>query len=81
MNNTIDIDNEKMQRTAFQKWYALNIGSKNSASTISTAINQVRLKNSGKNVFSINNYSELKSVISDKTDFFQKKRWLLFKNE
>lgn len=71
MNNTIDIYNEKMQRTAFIKWYDLNIGSEKSARTLSTAINKTHLRNSGINCFSINNYCSLKSVLGDRLDFFQ----------
>jgi 5-methylcytosine-specific restriction protein B len=53
---------EKQQRAAFKQWYMNNVGSSNSANTISTAISKARLKN-GRAVFAIADFNELDSVI------------------
>ena len=53
---------EKQQRAAFKQWYINNVGSYNSANTISTAIGKARLK-SGRPVFAIADFDELNSAI------------------
>lgn len=57
-------DVEKRQRAAFIHWYIKRDGSPNTASTFSTAINKVRLKN-GRAVFAITDFDELNSAIVD----------------
>jgi len=56
------IVDEKEQRARFKEWYANNVGSINSASTISSAIGKARLKD-GRAIFSITDYYELSRVI------------------
>lgn len=73
MNNDFNIDTDQMQKVSFIEWYALNIGTKKSAKTISTAINKCRFKN-GKNIFSIIEIDELESALGDL------KEWLFEKD-
>lgn len=63
---------EKQQRAAFRQWYINNVGSPNSANTISTAIGKARLK-SGRAVFAISDFNELHSAIksSDLDGYFE----------
>ncbi len=53
---------EQHQRAAFKQWYSKNVGSANSANTISTAIGKARLKD-GRAVFAIASFDELDAVI------------------
>ncbi len=53
---------EQHQRAAFKQWYTKNVGSANSANTISTAIGKARLKD-GRAVFAIASFDELDAVI------------------
>lgn len=55
---------EQQQRAAFKQWYISNVGSSNSASTISTAIGKAKLKN-GRAVFSIAIFAELDNAIKN----------------
>jgi len=61
-STTTAVVDEKRQRAAFIQWYTNNVGSSNSANTISTAISKARLKN-GRAVFAIADFNELDSVI------------------
>lgn len=53
---------ERQQRAAFKQWYVNNVGSSNSANTISSAIGKTKLKN-GRPVFAVAVYDELNSAI------------------
>ena len=53
---------EQHQRAAFKQWYTKNVGSANSANTISTAIGKARLKD-GRAVFAVASFDELDAVI------------------
>ncbi len=55
---------EQLQRMAFKQWYVNNVGSSNSANTISTAIGKAKLKN-GRAVFSIAVFDELDTAIKN----------------
>lgn len=57
-------NDEQKQRTAFKQWYINNVGSPNTANTISVAIGKVRLKD-GRSVFAVNNFDELDTLIKN----------------
>lgn len=59
--NTFVVD-ERQQRATFKQWYVNNIGSYNSANTISSAIGKTKLKN-GQPVFTIAVYDHLNNAI------------------
>lgn len=63
-NSNFSVVDEQQQRAAFKQWYVNNVGSANSANTISSAIGKARLKD-GRAIFSIADFSVLDSAIKN----------------
>ncbi len=61
--DTSSVD-EKQQRAAFKKWYGINVGTVNSANTISSALGKARLK-SGQAIFSVTDFATLDAAIKN----------------
>lgn len=71
-SSVIPTVDDQQQRATFKKWYINNVGTSNSANTISTAISKAKLKN-GLAIFAITDSNELDTAIksSGLDEYFQ----------